>query len=75
MNSIFFQAVGKPIHAVVASMIRDVVCFVPLIIVLPRIFMNVEAILYAAPIADVISMIVLVFLAISFTRSLGKPSK
>jgi putative MATE family efflux protein len=75
MNSIFFQAVGKPIHAIVASMIRDVVCFVPLIIVLPRIFMNVEAILYAAPIADVISMIVLVFLAISFTRSLGKPSK
>ena len=75
MNSIFFQAVGKPIQAVVASMIRDVVCFVPLIIVLPHIFMNVEAILYAAPIADIISMIVLVFLAVSFMKSLGKTSK
>ena len=75
MNSIFFQAVGKPVYAIVASMIRDVVCFVPLIIVLPRIFMNVEAILYAAPIADIISMIVLAFLAVSFMRSLGKHSK
>lgn len=32
MTSIFFQAVGKPIRAVVASMIRDIVCFIPLII-------------------------------------------
>ncbi len=74
MNSIFFQAVGKPVQAVIASMIRDVVCFVPLIIVLPRLFANVEAILYAAPISDVISLIVLVFLATSFMKSLGKPS-
>lgn len=70
MNSIFFQAVGKPVHAVIASMIRDVVCFVPLILILPAIYPNVELILYAAPISDLIAMIVTAFLSVSFIRSL-----
>lgn len=71
MNSIFFQAVGKPIHAVIASMVRDIVCFVPLIIILPLIFPGVESILYAAPIADLIAMIVTAFLSVSFIKSLS----
>jgi Na+-driven multidrug efflux pump len=71
MNSIFFQAVGKPMYAVIASMIRDVVCFVPLIVILPLIIPNVEVILYAAPISDVIAMIVTAHLSVSFIRSLG----
>lgn len=70
MNSIFFQAVGKPIHAVVASMIRDIVCFVPLILILPYVFENVEVILYAAPISDLIAMVVTAFLSVSFIKSL-----
>lgn len=71
MNSIFFQAVGKPMYAVIASMIRDVVCFVPLIVILPLIIPNVEVILYAAPISDIIAMIVTAHLSVSFIRSLG----
>lgn len=35
MSSIFFQAVGKSVFAVLASLVRDIVCFVPLICVLP----------------------------------------
>ena len=70
MTSIFFQAVGKPIRAVIASMIRDIVCFVPLVIILPAIFSNVEAILFAAPIADLIAMIVAVALTVTFMKSL-----
>ena len=70
MNSIFFQAVGSPLRAVVASMIRDIVCFVPLIIVLPLCIANVETILFCAPIADFIAMIVTAILSISFIRSL-----
>ena len=72
MNSIFFQAVGKPVQATIASMIRDIVCFVPLVLILPSAFLSVEAILYAAPISDVIAMIVTAFLSISFIRSLKK---
>ena len=72
VNSIFFQAVGKPIQAAITSMIRDIVCFVPLIIVLPSIFKGVEGILWAAPIADFIAMIVTTILSISFIKSLHK---
>ena len=71
MTSIFFQAVGKPIRAVVSSMIRDIVCFIPLIIVLP-IFFGIDGILYAAPIADLIAIIVAAILTITFMRSLKK---
>lgn len=70
MTSIFFQAVGKPLRAVVASMIRDIVCFIPLILIFPAVFGGVEAILYAAPAADLIAMIVAAILTVIFMRSL-----
>ena len=72
MNSIFFQAVGKPMYAVVSSTIRDMICFVPLILIIPYFSDNVEFLLYAAPIADLISLIVTAVLSITFIRSLGK---
>ena len=75
MTSIFFQAVGKPIHAVAASMIRDIICFIPLIIILPA-FFEIEGILYAAPSADLIAMIVAAILTVTFMKTLkAKPSE
>lgn len=70
VNSIFFQAAGKASRAVVSSLIRDVVCFVPLVLVLPAIFSDVETILYAAPISDVIAMIATAKMSVSFVKSL-----
>ncbi|MCI8611294.1 MAG: MATE family efflux transporter [Clostridiales bacterium] len=69
MTSIFFQAVGKPAQAVISSMIRDIICFVPLILILPK-FFGIEGILFAAPIADFIAMIVAAALTMVFMRSL-----
>lgn len=69
MTSIFFQAVGKPVQAVISSMIRDIVCFIPLIIILPM-FLGIEGILFAAPIADFIAMLVAASLTVSFFKSL-----
>ena len=69
MTSIFFQAVGKPTQAVISSRIRDIVCFVPLILILPKSF-GVEGILFAAPIADFIAMIVAAALTVAFMRSM-----
>ena len=74
MNSIFFQAAGKPARAVVTSMIRDVVCFVPLIVILPMIYPNVETILYIAPISDLIAMVVTAIMSVSFVKSLRNDS-
>lgn len=70
MTSIFFQAVGKPIRAVIASMIRDIVCFVPLIILYPAVFGGIEAILFASPSADLLAMIVATVLTVTFMRTL-----
>lgn len=69
MTSIFFQAVGKPVHAVVSSMIRDIVCFIPLIIVLPM-FFGIEGILFAAPAADIVAMTVAAMLTVAFMKTL-----
>lgn len=69
MTSIFFQAVGKPAQAVISSMIRDIVCFIPLILILPN-FFGIEGILFAAPACDFIAMIVAAALTIAFMRSL-----
>lgn len=69
MTSIFFQAVGKPIQAVISSMIRDIACFIPLILILPK-FFGIEGILFAAPIADFIAMILTVVLTVAFMKSL-----
>ncbi|MCH5165344.1 MAG: cytidylate kinase family protein [Clostridiales bacterium] len=65
MTSIFFQAAGKPIRAIIASMIRDIVCFIPLICVLP-IFYGIGGILWAAPIADGIAMLVAAALTLTY---------
>lgn len=73
MTSIFFQAVGKPIRAVIASMIRDIVCFIPLIIILP-IFFEIEGILCAAPCADFLAMIVAGTLTVTFMKTLKTTS-
>lgn len=69
MTSIFFQAVGKPAQAVISSMIRDIVCFIPLILILPK-FFGIEGILFAAPAADLIAMIVAAALTAAFLKSL-----
>ena len=75
VNSIFFQAAGRASRAVLSSLIRDVVCFVPLVIILPAIFSDVEAILYAAPISDFIAMLVTAKLSIDFVSSLRESGK
>jgi len=67
MTSIFLQAVGQPVMAATVSLIRDIVCFVPLCILLPKVY-GIKGILYAAPIADFVSMLVAACLTASFFR-------
>lgn len=76
MSSIFFQAVGKPVMAVIASLTRDIICFVPLVMLVPSVFeknqsgSGINGILFAAPAADVIGMIVAVCLTIRYFRTM-----
>lgn len=76
MSSIFFQAVGKPVMAVIASLTRDIVCFVPLVLLIPSIAernqagSGINGILFAAPAADIIGMIVTVCLTIHYFKTM-----
>ncbi|MBQ7874956.1 MAG: MATE family efflux transporter [Oscillospiraceae bacterium] len=76
MTSVFFQAIGKPVKAVAASLVRDILCFTPIAIILPAILERREAgtgiygILFAAPVADLIALIVIICITVPFIRSL-----
>ena len=74
MSSIFFQAVGKPVFAVLTSLIRDIICFVPLICVLP-VFYGINGILVSAPIADLIAMIVTAVMNVVFFVEIKKSER
>lgn len=71
MSSIFFQALGKPVLAIIASLMRDLVCFVPLVCILP-LSMGIDGCLWAAPISDGIAIIVTAALTIVCFRDLNK---
>ena len=76
MTAVFFQSIGKSVRAVVASLARDILCFTPLAILLPALLegMNpgsgIYGILYAAPVADAVALVVILALTIPFYRSL-----
>ena len=78
MTAVFFQSIGKSFRAVMASLIRDIVCFTPVVLVLSRVLeaneigFGINGILYAAPIADFISIFVILILTITFFRSVNK---
>lgn len=78
MTAVFFQSIGKSVRAVVASLIRDIVCFTPLAIFLPYYLEKMEpgtgidGILYAAPMADLVAIVVILGLTIPFFRNLNK---
>lgn len=81
MTAIFFQSIGKSTYAVVASVVRDLACFTPLAIFLPKWMeagqagSGINGILYAAPISDLVAVVVVLLLTVSFFRGLKKEEK
>lgn len=68
--SIFFQAVGEPLRAAIVSLARDIILFVPLVMLLPHLMNNINGILWAAPVADIFGIIVAGGLAFVYFRHL-----
>ena len=82
MTAVFFQSIGKSVNAIIASLVRDILCFTPLALFLPVLLeqakpgSGIDGILYAAPIADLVALAVIVCLTVAFFRKLKnkKPS-
>ncbi|MFI3297896.1 MAG: MATE family efflux transporter [bacterium] len=68
-SSIFLQALGKPVLSLGMSLLRDFILLVPLIILLPKVY-GIIGILYAAPIADVVSFIAIIIVMKKVLREL-----
>ncbi|MBS7006806.1 MATE family efflux transporter [Anaerostipes sp.] len=67
--SSLFLALGKAKEGFILGACRQGICFVPVILLLPRVW-GIQGILYAQPIADVISAIVTVFMALYLHKEL-----
>ncbi|MDE6426839.1 MAG: MATE family efflux transporter [Ruminococcus sp.] len=62
ITATFFTSIGKPIKGVFLSLTRQIIFFVPLLWTLPK-FFQIDGIVYAAPVADLMAAIVTVIMA------------
>ncbi|MHC1746555.1 MAG: MATE family efflux transporter [Negativicutes bacterium] len=69
IGTAFFQATGRPMHALSLSMSRQVVILIPLLLVLPR-FFGVQGVWLAGPISDFGSSLLAVLLVLPALRKL-----
>ena len=71
VSSGYFQATGKPVHSAVLSLSRQVLVFIPALLIMPK-WMGIEGVWISAPIADGVATIVTLFMIILSLRSLNK---
>lgn len=67
--SSLFLALGKGREGFLLGALRQGICFVPVIIILPK-FWDMDGILYAQPAADLLAAIVTIFMAVSLSGKL-----
>ena len=68
--SSLFLALGKGLAGFILGACRQGICFVPVILILP-IFGGINSILYVQPIADVLSAIITIFMALHLHKELA----
>ncbi len=68
--SSLFLALGKGLAGFILGACRQGICFVPVILILPA-FWGINGILYVQPIADVLSAIITIFMALHLHRELA----
>ena len=61
ISSNFFSAIGKPLKGMILSLTRQVFFLIPLILILP-LFMGIDGVMFAGPIADTMAFITTVIL-------------
>lgn len=69
-TSIFLQSLGKSLLSTGLSLLRDFVMSVPLVLMLPLKF-GIYGPLYSAPVADIVSFIVVIVISVYLYRVLG----
>ncbi|MDC7288620.1 MATE family efflux transporter [Blautia schinkii] len=73
-TSIFLQSLGKPIMSMGLSLLRDFILSVPLVLLLPLVF-GVEGPLLSAPIADVVTFLIMLVIMKNVLKELNRSIK
>lgn len=71
ITSTFFTSIGKPIKGVFLSLTRQIIFFMPLLLILPHYF-QINGIIYTGPVADLLSAVVAITMAIFEFRNIRK---
>ena len=71
ISSNFFSAIGKPLKGMILSLTRQVFFLIPLILILP-LFMGIDGVMYAGPIADTMAFITTVIMISLEMRIIGR---
>lgn len=74
ISSTFFTSIGKPIKGVFLSLTRQIIFFVPILLILPK-FIGIDGILLTGPICDLLSGIVAVVMTFIEFRTMAKLSQ
>lgn len=72
--SSYFQAIGRPLQSMILSLSRQVLFFIPLLLLLPSIW-GIEGVWLTAPIADVCSVVLTGTMIFFEMKRLGKVSR
>ncbi|MBQ6213557.1 MAG: MATE family efflux transporter, partial [Ruminococcus sp.] len=60
--STFFTSIGKPVKGIFLSLTRQILFFIPLLLVLP-LFFAIDGVVFAGPVADLLSAVVAILMA------------
>lgn len=71
ISSTFFTSIGKPIKGVFLSLTRQILFFIPFLLILPH-FFGIDGIIYTGPIADMLSACVAIVMAAYEFRAMKK---
>lgn len=74
VTSTFFTSIGKPVKGIILSLTRQILFFLPLLVVLP-LFFGINGVVYSGPGADLLSGIVTVIMASFELRAMKKLSE
>ncbi len=74
MTSNFFTAIGKPMRGTVLSLTRQIIFFLPLLLIFPAIW-GIDGIMYVGPVADALAVTVAIIMMTREFRDLRKKEK
>jgi putative MATE family efflux protein len=74
LTSQYFQAVGKPVQSTILSLSRQLLFYLPMLLILPQ-FFALNGAFFAMPVADVLSVLLSVCLMASELKHLGRLQK